>query len=162
MKICHLDKEKIIFREKVLWTPAYNAIYGKLTFTTNKDILFHGIGFFGRTSTDLTMPTTESFKIVMENGDFMQVLENTFNVEQDGSSKMYQVLLNKPFLMKADNAYTVKLIRLENWAEHFVTFGVDSKYNCDGVKFRLMLVGGSFINAFLFDKVGSSCECVLC
>lgn len=137
-------------------------MYSKLTFTANKDILFHGIGFFGRTSTNLNIPTTENFTTVLENSDYIKIFENAVSIEQDGTSKMYQILLNKPILMKADEVYTVQLIRPNNWAEHFITYGIDTKYNCEGVKFKLMLVGGSFINAFFFDKVGSSCECVLC
>lgn len=161
MKICNLIKEKETFRETIYWTPVFNTI-SKLTFTVNQDIIFHGIGFFGRTSKNLTIPTSENFTIVLENSDYIKMFEETVCIEQDGTSKMYKLLLNKPFLMKANEAYTVQLYRRDSWAEHFITYEVKTKYHCEGVKFKLRIVCGSFINAFLFEKAGGNCECVLC
>lgn len=159
MKTLNLDTDKSKFRETLYWTPAFNTSHSRLTFTPNKDIFFHGIGFLGRTKNNLSIPTSENFRIVLENGDFFKMVEESVCIEQDGTSKVYELLLSKPYLMKAGEVYSVQLFRQEDSAEHFITCGINSKYNFDGVKFKLMLVGGSLITAFLFEKSGS--ECVL-
>lgn len=161
MKILNLDIQRSPFRETWLWTPACTS-FSRLTFTPNKDIFFHGIGFLGRTINNLTIPTSENFTIVLENCDFFKVLEESVCIEQDGTSKVYELLLSKPFLIKAGEVYSVQLFRQEDEAEHFTTSYSKCKYNSDGVKFEFETTGYSFITAFFFEKTGSTCECVLC
>lgn len=149
MKICQLDKEKTKFREKLLWTVPdfenHNIMYSKLTFTSNKDIIFHG-WILRKNINKFKLSNFRKFYNCFS--DFIKILKNTVCIEQDGTSKMYQLFLNKTILMKAGEVYTVQLIRPKNWAEHFITYGIDTKNNCEGVKFKLMLVGS--LNIFFF------------
>lgn len=162
MKICYLDKEdqKRKRRHTLPMLPQPDNSK-KLTFRVSKDIIFHGVGFFGRTPKNLTIPTSENFTIELENSEFITIFDTTVCIEQDGTSKMYKIHFNKPFLLKAGEFYSVRVYREQIMAEHFITYGLKTKYYCEGVQFKVNECEGSFIKAFLFDKAGSSCECVL-
>lgn len=162
MKTCYLDKadHKRKLRHTLPMSPDPDDSK-KLTFKVNKDIIFHGVGFFGRTSRNLTIPISENFTIELENGDNIMIFDTTVCIEQDGTSKMYEIHFNKPFLLKAGEMYSVRVYREQMCAEHFIAYGLETKYNCEGVQFKVNECGGSFIKAFLFEKAGNSCECVL-
>lgn len=128
MKICYLDKEdqKRKLRHTLHMSPQPDDSK-KLTFRVSKDIIFHGVGFFGRTSKNLTIPTSENFTIELENGEFITIFDTTVCIEQDGTSKMYEIHFNKPFLLKAGEMYSVRVYREQMVAEHFITYGLKHK-----------------------------------